>query len=506
MNISITKCIRELNRNRNVEEMLPEYIKQTRNFYGSHACYKLALEYFMFFENISEETGPLNSGEDKILEQVNSITGSFFWKKPDRDGCKKLAEELLNLRKEITDRMQVLSAYVDCFSVYEYILNRLEYRFKEMGEMPEDVKFTEDVVQFIFSSKDNAAINEKVRFVIGQLPMRMLRSKYFDVIRESVSIYKGNSLSSLEGFEYMFRTNAMLYKDKNMDIYFTEFKKPLEELKNAGFEDIDNEQYKTYNGIVEDSTYELLKLSDLYILFGEIVNLLYTIVSVAAYTEEADRVQDRTLDVAATIIQCINILFSCLNNDAFKKSCADNDIWKRSGEELGSMEEKMDWLSELLDDLTGKQETISEILDMAEATLGQVKEVHGGAIDSLGLAENFDLLTRFSLLNSNSTFAELDEDRDAEDVEVTPQMADEAAGRLISEVKELFKSSSRILRRAVMANTLEKIPVFFNTPQEVADYISLSLLQCDDEAEKYASKEIIMNEIEEYRIFNEVQD
>jgi len=295
----------------------------------------------MFFENISEEAGPLNSGEDKILGQVNNITGSFFWKKPDRDGCKKLAEELLNLRKEITDRMQVLSAYVDCFSVYEYILNNLEYRFKEMGEMPEDVKFTEDVVQFIFSSKDNAAINEKVRFVIGQLPMRMLRSKYFDVIRESVSIYKGNSLSSLEGFEYMFRTNAMLYKDKNMDIYFTEFKKPLEELKNAGFEDIDNEQYKTYNGIVEDSTYELLKLSDLYILFGDIVNLLYTIVSVAAYTEEADRVQDRTLDVAATIIQCINILFSCLNNDAFKKSCADNDIWKRSGEELGSMEEKI---------------------------------------------------------------------------------------------------------------------------------------------------------------------
>lgn len=57
-----------------------------------------------------------------------------------------------------------------------------------------------------------------------------------------------------------------------------------------------------------------------------------------------------------------------------------------------------------------------------------------------------------------------------------------------------------------MANTLEKIPVFFNTPQEVADYVSLSLLQCDDEAEKYASKEIIMDEIEEYRMFNETQE
>ena len=390
--------------------------------------------------------------------------------------------------------MQVLSAYVDCFSVYEYILNRLEYRFKDMEEMPEDVQFTEDVVQFIFSSKDNAAINEKVRFVIGQLPMRMLRSKYFDVIRESVSIYKGNSLSSLEGFEYMFRTNAMLYKDKNMDIYFTEFKKPLEELKNAGFEDIDITQYKNYNDIVEDNTYELLKLSDLYILFGEIVNLLYTVIAVAAYTDEADRVQDKSLGVAATVIKGINVLFSG----------KDSDIWKLAEEALDIEKEKLEWLSELLDELTGKQETISEILDMAEAALGQVKEVHGGAIDSLGLTENFDLLARLSLLNSNSTFAELGED--IEDVEVTAQMADEAAGKLISEVKELFKNSSRILRRAVMANTLEKIPVFFNTPQEVADYVSLSLLQCDDEAEKYASKEIIMDEIEEYRMFNETQE
>lgn len=496
MNISITKCIRELNRNHNVEEMLPEYVKQCRNYYGCHACYKLALEYFMFFENVSEEAGPLNSDEDRILGQINSITESFFLKMPDMEGCKKLSEELLSLRKEITDRMQVLSAYVDCFSVYEYILNRLEYRFKDMEEMPEDVQFTEDVVQFIFSSKDNAAINEKVRFVIGQLPMRMLRSKYFDVIRESVSIYKGNSLSSLEGFEYMFRTNAMLYKDKNMDIYFTEFKKPLEELKNAGFEDIDITQYKNYNDIVEDNTYELLKLSDLYILFGEIVNLLYTVIAVAAYTDEADRVQDKSLGVAATVIKGINVLFSG----------KDSDIWRLAEEALDIEKEKLEWLSELLDELTGKQETISEILDMAEAALGQVKEVHGGAIDSLGLTENFDLLARLSLLNSNSTFAELGEDIGAEDVEVTAQMADEAAGKLISEVKELFKNSSRILRRAVMANTLEKIPVFFNTPQEVADYVSLSLLQCDDEAEKYASKEIIMDEIEEYRMFNETQE
>ena len=53
------------------------------------------------------------------------------------------------------------------------------------------------------------------------------------------------------------------------------------------------------------------------------------------------------------------------------------------------------------------------------------------------------------------------------------------------------EGQSRLVRRAIMANTLEKIPVFFSTPQEVADYISQSLMLCDDEAEKYASKQLI---------------
>ena len=47
-----------------------------------------------------------------------------------------------------------------------------------------------------------------------------------------------------------------------------------------------------------------------------------------------------------------------------------------------------------------------------------------------------------------------------------------------------------------MANTLEKIPVFFTTPQEVADYISQSLALCDDEAEKYAAKQLIQSIME----------
>lgn len=47
----------------------------------------------------------------------------------------------------------MLTAYVDCFVVYEYILNRIQYRFEEMKKLPDDTEFAQDVVKFIFGSK-----------------------------------------------------------------------------------------------------------------------------------------------------------------------------------------------------------------------------------------------------------------------------------------------------------------------------------------------------------------
>mgnify|MGYP007064544828 CR=1 FL=1 len=55
----------------------------------------------------------------------------------------------LSLRKESTQIMELLSAYTDRFTVYEYVLNRLEYRFSgaslEVGYSDEDM--TQEILQ-----------------------------------------------------------------------------------------------------------------------------------------------------------------------------------------------------------------------------------------------------------------------------------------------------------------------------------------------------------------------
>ena len=64
------------------------------------------------------------------------------------------------------------------------------------------------------------------------------------------------------------------------------------------------------------------------------------------------------------------------------------------------------------------------------------------------------------------------------------------------ELTDRFKSTDRMITRAIMANTMELMPVYFNTHTEVMEYVLYSLNRCTDIAEKYASMEIIQGFME----------
>ena len=63
--------------------------------------------------------------------------------------------------------------------------------------------------------------------------------------------------------------------------------------------------------------------------------------------------------------------------------------------------------------------------------------------------------------------------------------------KFIHELSVLLKSHDRFIARAIMANTLSAIPVFFNDHKEVMDYVRYSLDKCTDMAEKKACNKII---------------
>ncbi|MBO5483850.1 MAG: hypothetical protein J5979_01410 [Lachnospiraceae bacterium] len=483
MSTKIRECVKGLSQNRDVKELLPEYIKQSMEIHDSYARLKLMMEYYIFYEMISEGINPYIDSAEDTAECLHQVISQVFGKDAQAfcgEKWRGLGEILEKLRQEVTEKMQVLTAYVDQFVVYEYILNRVQYRFEDQEVIAEDSVFAQEVLNFIFATRDNMAINDNIRAVIGQLPMRMTRSHYFDLIRDSISVYKGSDVSSLEGYLYMFRTNAMLYRTPAMEEHFTEFVPVLQELAQLDYDNMTEELYQIYAEKIRVNASRLNDISDLYMLLQQLINEVYSVVLAAPYCQGNDRVA-----AADTVIRGINALF-------LKQ---ESDIWQGAGEEIPETdEEKLHWLGEHFPAIEGQQEKIYEAMNMADAMLEETREAQRAVIDELQLADAFVVLEKLQQLASNSAFAGLEVVTEEE--KVSDEKAEQAAQELVAELKDAFKGQSRMVRRAIMANTLEKIPVFFTTPQEVADYISQSLQLCEDEAEKYASKQLIQSLME----------
>ena len=433
-------------------------------------------KYYMFYEVVTEDINPYIAMAKEMITTLNEAVGQAMSDTLDDTQRKQLIDHILAMRTEVIDRMQVLTGYVDCFVVYEYILNRIQYRFDEKEVLPEDTAFAQEVMNFIFGSNDNVTINDNLRVVLGQLPMRMTRSHYFDLIKNCISVYKGSEIESLEGFLYMFRTSAMLYKHPAQEQYFTEFAGVLQELMEADYEHMDRTLYELYAEKVRVSASKLNDLSDLYMQIGQIINGVYTLVVTEPYC-----VDEEKMTVVDDVIRGINALF-------LEKEI---DLWQR--EDLLTEEDRLNWLAEKLPAVEGQQEKLYQSVNVAEAALDELLEGRAEEIEAAGLSDAFIKLHHLSQLNSSSVFAPLESQESAGIV--TAEIAEQETEKLLSELKELFQGRSRMFRRAIMAATVEKLPTFFKSAQEIADYMMNALNQCDDEAEKYASKQLILEMI-----------
>ena len=87
--------------------------------YKMSSLLEMVIEYYMLSEAdtglVSEEETGLVTDAFKAIESKKSVS-SFL-------------DKLENCREEITEKMQVLTAYVDRLLVFEYVINRIEYRY-----------------------------------------------------------------------------------------------------------------------------------------------------------------------------------------------------------------------------------------------------------------------------------------------------------------------------------------------------------------------------------------
>lgn len=477
MKSKIKACIRGIEKNKPSEETLKEYFGESMRLHQNYAEIKLMLEYYLFYEMISEGINPYIGSVQDMVDHLNEIMEKYFEQGSNTKEKEEFAAELLEMRKEVIARMRVLTAYVDKTLVYEHVMNRVQYRFDDMEKLPSDEAFTKDLMGFIVSGRDSAVVNENIHTVLGQLPMRMSRVRYFELVKNSILMYKGSDRSFLDSYLYMFRTSAMLYQDENEETYFTELKPVIEEFEKLDYENISAEVFHIYAEKLENLTTKLNDISDLYMQLGQLINEMY----ILCETEACLPGEDLEDGLGKNMIRGILSLFLS----------KESPVWEDAGLAGASEEERLAYIGESFVKIEGKQETVYDSLSVAETALDNLLEGKLDLLKEYGMEKEFLLLKRLFLLISGSIFADLEKQETG--VIVTEQMAEEAADGLIAEWKDYFQGKNRMVRRAVMANTLEKMPVFFKNTQEIADYVLDCFRQCRDEAEKCASKQILLD-------------
>ncbi len=465
MNNMIKNISRDVINGRQLQEKLPELFNYMAEYDWSYAAIRLSMHYYAFYEAYCDEEEQWSEGVRNAVKKLNTIIGEHLLVSCSGTERERAILEVDSLRKEISSRMNILTAYTDIFQTYEYVLNRLEYRFKPTVEPVDDIELSKEILRYIFSSEDNFVINEKIREIIGQLPIRMTREKYLELLSNSIDSYLGADQSALDTYLYMLRTSAMLYHAEGMEASYPELVKKLQQLKTINYKDISKKDYDKAVILLEAATLILEADTTAYFSLQEIANEVYAMLLCSTYQGMADHENKDAAETAVAIIREVNELFI--------------------------KEDKAEPREELLDqftDLEGVQEEISYDLSLLEDALYEAGHTHRGLVRGMMLEQLLQILLLSQKLLSGSLFIELEE---PEERTVEEETLEREKASLTEELILLFDGQDRMVTRAVIANTINKMPVFFKDHTEVMNYVRYSLERCSDAYEKAACVEII---------------
>ncbi len=486
---NIKKISGEISQGENLERNLPWVFNRLISLYDKNAKLKLAMNYYTFYESYREENlylvntegsnqsnkgecrGESNnedniklSQEEELLNKVNNIISNSILGDFSGEGLEDCIRQLDQVRNTIIQRMDILTGYTDFLQIYEYVLNRIEYRFSKDLKDIDNEAFTEEVFSFIFETKDNMIINDRIKDVLGQLPVRMAKSKYLELLGNSISLYKDGDCSSLDTYIYMLKTSAAMYHPEGMDQVFPELLGLRNDLKNADYKDATEKEYIDLSNRLENGAGAIRRMVNFYYGLQEVVNYLYVIILARPYADMDESVLN-TFDSLAMIGE-IHGYFGAMEKEPLPEE----------------LEEKFQ-LTE------GMQEQYFEEISLLEPIFIEIGSNYTELVNSLMLRPIFYTInTSYKLLGS-SLFVDLSKSENGKKVDET--YLNQVKDDLISRLSQIFKEQPQIVNRAIMANTLNKMPVFFQTSGEIKEYIRQSLDQCHDLAEKIASVQLI---------------
>lgn len=447
---------REILKGKNLEQNLQKYGTALSSMYNTLAYIKLSMNYYTVYDMQREECCKVKQYTE-LLGKFHELAGELL------SGELKSVEKIETLRNDIIKVMEVVTSYVDHLRIYEYVLNRLEYRFKddECDNEYYGTYLTNDLMHYILSDKDNVVIHSKISEVVEQLPMRLSRSKFYEYIREAFTLYHGAQKGTVDDFAYSLRTTATIRIPDEFETMFPDMKELLDLLSGADYASLDEAEYNRLSNAVKLGAEKMTDCADAFVLLAQIVNDLYTIV----LTDEA------SFDEVEEVITARAVVSAVYNDFTEKMPMIDEEVLERF----------------VL--FEGRQERILMTISECDYIIEQAEINYKNELSEFGLADVYKALLLSVKLQSGSDFIKLVSD-EGNETEAEDSYVDKVCEELICDLDALFKKCSQPVKRAIMSAVLSQLPVFFNNTEEIQEYINISLMQCTDIAEQKAVVDI----------------
>lgn len=455
--------VNNISKGKNPEVNLPKFGQSMMSVYYRYSAVRLAMNYYTYSEMLKERNDDSSDkGSVELKRLVNSyldIVNTGVMKQAVGPELENAVNSINDIRNSIIKIMKGLTSLVDIFNIYEHVLNRIEYRFKDSSdvEVKDDETFTRELMQYMLSGNDKTLINVRITEAVRQLPLRMTKSRFFELLKEGIRVYKDSEKSSVDDFIYMVSSSSMVYTDDYSNQISDDINSIISEFEKTDFNELDEDGYNKLRDKLAFGIDYVQTAVDEYMLFAELVNDVYVLLLSAPYAD--------------TSCEERNILLSILSNS-----------------DDGSAEEALVMLE-------GRQEKLHDMYAPYEYMIKQVLDENKDMVESLMLGALYNSLDVISTLESGSHFVEFDR-------EINHDTAGEAYvlekyEALKSMLEKFFKEHGKLVNRAVMAHVLAALPVFFNNVQEIQNYVYSSVSGCSDISEKTACAEIFAAMMEE---------
>ena len=93
--------------------------------------------------------------------------------------CSALEE----MREQALGLLDRVSNYLDCYCIHEYVMDRVERKlFPEEPVRIVPEALADSLMDFIMDGENNLDTNRRIQTIVGELPVRFTKSKFYSVI------------------------------------------------------------------------------------------------------------------------------------------------------------------------------------------------------------------------------------------------------------------------------------------------------------------------------------